>query len=102
MLIIAIKAMCIYTSWYGKTVHMCLNGKLAALLIQLEAEIYRKQPKEKGKDELYMKIQMLTTELHKMNFTIYPNHWSITMKISDGSQITITCHIDDLKNCTYM
>ena len=96
-----------------KTVHMKLEGTLAELLAKCDPTKY--QPYlmiEKGKPVLYVELvkalygtiraalifwRKFTKQLINWGFTVNPYDWCVANKLVQGSQLTITWHVDDLK-----
>ena len=96
-----------------ETVHMKLEGTLAELLAKCDPTKY--QPYlmiEKGKPVLYVELvkalygtiraalifwRKFTKQLINWGFTVNPYDWCVANKQVQGSQLTITWHVDDLK-----
>ena len=96
-----------------KTVHMKMEGTLAELLAKCDPTKY--QPYlviERGKPVLYVKLvkvlygtiratlifwRKFTEQLIEWGFTVNPYDWCVANKLVQGSQLTITWHVDDLK-----
>ena len=96
-----------------ETVHMKLEGTLADLLARCDPTKY--QPyltTENGKTVLYVELvkalygtiraalifwRKFTKQITKWGFTVNPYDWCVANKMVQGSQLTITWHVDDLK-----
>ena len=91
-----------------------LEGKVVQLLVQLQPEIYRKcvTTGKNGETMLHIKLlkalygllklallfyRKLADELVDMGFEIYPYDLCVANKIVNGTQMTITWHVDELK-----
>ena len=96
-----------------ESVHMKLEGTLAELLAKCDPTKY--QPYlviERGKPVLYIELVKalygtiraalifwwkFTKQLIEWGFTVNPYDWCVANKLVQGSQLTITWHVDDLK-----
>ena len=96
-----------------ETVHMKLEGTLAQLLAKCDPTKY--QPyltTEHGKPVLYVELvkalygtiraalifwRKFTKQITEWGFTVNPYDWCVANKMVQGSQLTITWHVDDLK-----
>ena len=96
-----------------ETVHMKLEGTLADLLARCDPTKY--QPylvTENGKTVLYVELvkalygtiraalifwRKFTKQITKWGFTVNPYDSCVANKMVQGSQLTITWHVDDLK-----
>ena len=93
---------------------MLLRGKMVKLLVKLQPELYRKYviTGKNGEPMLYVKLlkalygllkavlvfyKKLAGELVDMGFEINPYDPSVANKIVDGTQMTVTWHVNDLK-----
>ena len=96
-----------------ETVHMKLEGTSTKLLTKCDPTRY--QPyltTEHGKPVLYVELvktlygtiraalifwRKLTKQITDWGFTVNPYDWCVANKMVQGSQLTITWHVDDLK-----
>ena len=96
-----------------ETVHMKLEGTSAKLLTKCDPTKY--QPyltTEHGKPVLYVELvkalygtiraalifwRKFTKQITNWGFTVNPYDWCVANKMVQGSQLTITWHVDDLK-----
>ena len=96
-----------------KTIHMKLEGTLGELLAKCDPTKY--QPYlgiEKGKPVLYVELvkalygtihaalifwHKFTKQLTEWGFTMNLYDWCVANKLVQGSQLTITWHVNDLK-----
>ena len=92
---------------------MKMEGKLAELMVKMEPRIYRKYTTwENGKPALYVKLhkalygllesallfyKKLLNVLRSVGFKVNKYDPCVANKIVDGSQMTVTWHVDDLK-----
>ena len=93
---------------------MLLKGKLAELMVQVDPKLYRKYvtTSKKGEAMLYVRLSKalygllqsallfyhkLRKELEDYGFEINPYDPCAANKIINGSQMTVTWHVDDLK-----
>jgi hypothetical protein len=94
-------------------VHMKLEGKMAELLVKLDAKLYRKYVQtHNGKEVLYLELKKalygtlkaallfwkkLSAQLKEWGFEINPYDWCVANKMMNGKQCTLLWHVDDLK-----
>ena len=93
---------------------MLLRGKLAEMMVRMNPKIYRKyvMTGNKGQPMLYVKLnkalygllksallfyKKLVSELTEMGFELNPYDPCVANKIVNGTQMTVTWHVDDLK-----
>ena len=93
---------------------MLFKGYLAELMVQVDPKLYRKyiMTSAKGGTLLYVKMQRalygllrsallfylkLVKDLEDFGFTINPFDPCVANKTVNGSQMTVTWHVDDLK-----
>ena len=96
-----------------KEVIMLLRGKLAELMAEVEPKLYRKyiSKDSKGNSVLYVKMQKalngllrsallfylkLVKDLEAYSFTLNPYDPCVANAEIEGSQMTVTWHVDDL------
>ena len=92
---------------------MLLIGKMVKLLVKLQPELYRKYviTSKNGEPMLYVKLlkglygllrsallfyKKLAGELVNMGFEINPYDPCVANKMVNGSQMTVTWHVDEL------
>ena len=96
-----------------KDVIMFMQGRLAELMVMVAPQAYLKFISfEKGQKVLHVKVhkvlygmlksallfyQKMQSDLEEMGFEVNPYDPCVANKIVNGSQMTITWHIDDLK-----
>ena len=94
-------------------VYMRINGKMAMLLLEIDHEMYSPYVvMEKGKKVIYVELlkalygtlraarlfwELMSRKLQEWGFTINPYDSCVANKQINGSQCTITWHVDDLK-----
>ena len=93
---------------------MLLKGKLAELMVQVDPKLYRKYitTSKKGEAMLYVRLskalygllqsallfyKKLRSELENYGFEVKPYDPCVANKIVNGTQMTVTWHVDDLK-----
>ncbi len=93
---------------------MCLRGKLVEMMVSVDPQLYRKYvtTSAKGEPILYVHLnkalygllkstllwyKKLRGELEEMGFTINPYDPCVATKEVNGSQMTVTWHVDDRK-----
>jgi len=93
---------------------MLMKGRLAELLVQIDPTMYRKYvtTNSKGEPMLYVRLskalygllqsallfyKKLRKELEDFGFEVNPYDPCVANKIVNGSQMTVTWHVDDLK-----
>ena len=93
---------------------MLLKGKLAELMVQIDPKLYRKHiiTSSKGEPMLYVKLskalygllqsallfyRKLRADLEVFGFVVNPYDPCVANKVINGSQMTVTWHVDDLK-----
>ena len=93
---------------------MLLKGKLAELMVRVDPKLYRKYitTNKKGEAMLYVRLskalygllqsallfyQKLRGELEDYGFEVNPYDPCVANKVVNGSQMTVTWHVDDLK-----
>jgi hypothetical protein len=93
---------------------MLLKGKLAELMVKVDPKLYRKYitTNKKGEAMLYVRLskalygllqsallfyKKLRGELEEYGFEVNPYDPCVANKIVNGSQMTVTWHVDDLK-----
>ena len=93
---------------------MLLKGKLAELMVQIDPKMYRKHiiTSSKGEPMLYVRLskalygllqsallfyRKLRSELEDFGFVVNPYDPCVANKVINGSQMTVTWHVDDLK-----
>ena len=91
-----------------------LKGKLAELMIQIDPQIYQQYitTSSKGEPMLHVRLskalyvflksallfyRKLCTELEDFGFAVNPYDPCVENKMVNGSQMTVTWHVDDLK-----
>ena len=96
-----------------EVIHMVLHGKLAMMLIECDLDLYAPYCcQEKGQPVLYVQLmkglygclwaaiqfwKKLTQQLVQWGFVINAYDQCVANKVVNGSQFTITWHVDDLK-----
>ena len=92
---------------------MLLKGKLAVLMVKVDPKLYQKYitTNKKGEAMLYVRLskamyrllqsvllfyQKLRQELEDYGFEINPYGPCVASKVINGSQMTVTWHVDDL------
>ena len=98
----------------GHTNFHILKGKLAELMVQVDPKLYRKYitTSKKGEAMLYVRLskalygllqsallfyKKLRSELENYGFEVNPYDPCVANKIVNGTQMTVTWHVDDLK-----
>ena len=93
---------------------MCLRGKLAEMMVKVDPKLYRKYvtTSAKGEPILYVKLnkalygllksallwyKKLRGELEEMGFVVNDYDPCVANCTVEGSQLTVTWHVDDLK-----
>ena len=93
---------------------MCLRGKLAEMMVKVDPKLYRKYvtTSAKGEPILYVKLnkalygllksallwyKKLRSELEEMGFVVNEYDPCVANCTVEGSQLTVTWHVDDLK-----
>ena len=93
---------------------MLLKGRLAELMVQVDPKLYRKYitTSKKGEPMLYVTLskalygllqsallfyKKLRGELEAYGFEVNPYDPCVANKMVNGSQMTVTWHVDDLK-----
>ena len=95
-----------------KGVHMRITGLMATLLIEIDSSYKQFVVYEHGKPVIYVELlralygtlraarlfwERLSAEIKEWGFIINPYDSCVANKVINGSQCTITWHIDDLK-----
>ena len=103
-----------YTQKNDGHIIMLLRGKMVELLVKLQPELYRKYviTSKNGEPMLYVKLlkalygllksallfyKKLRGDLENMGFEVNPQDPCVANKEVNGSQMTVTWHVDDLK-----
>ena len=92
---------------------MSMRGRLMELMVMVAPQMYHKFiTTKKGQKVLYVRVQKalygmlkrallfnhkLRMDLENMGFKVNPYDPCVANKIVKGSQMTVTCHVDDLK-----
>ena len=93
---------------------MLLKGKLAELMVQVDPKLYHKYitTNKKGEAMLYVRLSKalygllqspllfyhkLRKELEDYGFEVNPYDPCVANKVVNGSQMTVTWHVDNLK-----
>ena len=97
----------------GETVHMKPEGEMTELLTKLDLKLYWKYvTNEKERALLYVDLEKslygtfqaallfwrnFTSSLQEWGFEIHPYNWCMANKTVNGKQMTVVCHVEDLK-----